>query len=128
MGVRVTVTVRVRVRVCVLDCIISLYSPSYKEKAMRLLRSCARVGVCCKATLLPANAFGPGAPEGSEEFRFETIASKPSFILEELEATQHPVVFLDTDLEFHRCPHLFVRGSWPNGGRDVAIFNYWGNE
>ena len=57
---------------------------------------------CCKATLLPSDAFGPGAPEGSEQFRFETIASKPSFILEELEATQHPVVFLDTDLEFHR--------------------------
>ena len=28
---------------------ISLYSPMYKDKAQRLLRSCARVGVCCKA-------------------------------------------------------------------------------
>ena len=81
---------------------ITMYSPNYKAKAERLLRSCSRVGVCCKATLLPSDAFGPGAPEGSEQFRFETIASKPSFILEELEATQHPVVFLDTDLEFHR--------------------------
>ena len=27
---------------------ISLYSPHYKAKAERLLRSCARVGVCCK--------------------------------------------------------------------------------
>ena len=36
--------------------------------------------------------------------------------------------FLDTDLEFQSFPHLFVPGSWPNGGRDVAIFNYWGNE
>jgi hypothetical protein len=107
---------------------ISLYSPKYKEKAMRLLRSCARVGVCCKATLLPADAFGPGAPEGSEGFRFETIASKPSFILDQLETTQLPVVFLDTDLEFHQFPELFVPGSWPYGGRDVAIFNYWGNE
>ena len=47
-----------------------------------------------QATLLPSDAFGPDAPEGSEVFRFETIASKPSFILSELEATQHPVVFL----------------------------------
>ena len=38
------------------------------------------------------------------------------------------MVFLDTDLEFHRFPTLFVPGSWPNGPRDMAIFNYWGNE
>ena len=56
------------------------------------------------------------------------IASKPSFILGELKATALPVVFLDTDLEFYSFPHLFVKGGWPNGGRDVAIFNYWGNE
>jgi len=37
---------------------ISLYSPHYKDKAERLLRSCARVGVCCKARLLPPDAFG----------------------------------------------------------------------
>ena len=107
---------------------ISLYSSHYKGKAERLLRSCARVGVCCKATLLPSDAFGPHAPEGSEAFRFETIASKPSFMLSELKATGLPVVFLDTDLEFHSFPHLFVAGSWPNGGRDLAIFNFWGNE
>jgi hypothetical protein len=107
---------------------ISLYSPHYKDKAERLLRSCARVGVCCKARLLPADAFGPAAPEGSEGFRFEVIASKPSFILDELQTNRLPVVFLDTDLEFCSFPHLFVPGSWPNGGRDVAIFNFWGNE
>ena len=107
---------------------ISLYSPHYKDKAERLLRSCARVGVCCKARLLPPDAFGAGAMEGSEEFRFEVIASKPSFILDELQTNRLPVVFLDTDLEFHSFPHLFVPGSWPHGGRDVAIFNYWGNE
>ena len=107
---------------------ISLYSPHYKDKAERLLRSCARVGVCCKARLLPADAFGASAMEGSEEFRFEVIASKPSFILDELQTNRLPVVFLDTDLEFHSFPHLFVPGSWPNGGRDLAIFNFWGNE
>ena len=32
---------------------ITMYSPNYRSKAERLLRSCARVGVCCKATLLP---------------------------------------------------------------------------
>ena len=53
-------------------------------QAERLLRSCARVGVCCKATLLPPNAFGPDAPEGSEKFRFETISMKPSFILSQV--------------------------------------------
>ena len=107
---------------------ISLYSPAYKAKAERLVRSCARAGVCCKATLLPSDAFGPDAPEGSEAFRFQTIASKPSFILDQMAATHLPVVFLDTDLEFHRFPTLFVPGSWPNGPRDMAIFNYWGNE
>ena len=65
-----------------------MYSPNYRSKAERLLRSCARVGVCCKATLLPSDAFGPNAPEGSEDFRFETISLKPSFIRDELDATQ----------------------------------------
>ncbi len=108
--------------------VVALFSPKYRFKAERLLRSCARVGVCCKATLLPPDAFGPGAPEGSEQFRFETIASKPSFIRDEMDATEGPVAFMDVDLEFHSFPQLFVPGSWPGGGRDVAIFNYWGNE
>ena len=84
--------------------------------------------MCCKATLLPPDAYGPKAPEGSEEFRFRTIAIKPAFILSQLKATQLPVVFLDIDLEFQQFPNLFTPGSWPNGPRDVAIFNYWGNE
>ena len=107
---------------------VTLFSPSYEVKARRLLESCKRVGLCCKATRLPADVFGPDAPEGSEAFRFKTIAMKPSFILSQLKATQLPVVFLDVDLEFHRLPELFLPGSWPDGDRDVAIFNFWGNE
>ena len=107
---------------------VALYSPKYEGKARRLLRSCSRVGVCCKATLLRPDAFGKDALEGTDAFRYEVIASKPSFILGELESTNLPVVFLDTDLEFYSFPHLFVRGGWPNGGRDIAIFNFWGNE
>ena len=64
------------------------------------------MGICCKATELPATAFGPEAPEGSEGFRFETIASKPSFILDQLDATLLPVVWLDVDLEFHSFPQV----------------------
>ena len=41
--------------------------------------------------LLPADAFGPDAPEGSEAFRFEAIATKPAFILSQLDATNLPV-------------------------------------
>ena len=107
---------------------IAMYSPKYEAKAKRLLRSCSRIGACCKATFLPPDAFGKDALEGTDNFRYEVIASKPSFILGELESTKLPVVFLDTDLEFASFPHLFVSGGWPNGGRDVAIFNYWGNE
>ena len=33
------------------------------------------------------------------------------------------VVFLDTDLELHRFPKLFMPGSWPDYPRDVALFN-----
>ena len=61
-----------------------MYSPKYEDKARRLLNSCQRVGVCCKATLLPADAYGPKAPEGSEEFRFRTIGLKPAFILSQV--------------------------------------------
>ena len=107
---------------------ITLFSPKYEEKASRLVRSCERVGICCQGTMLPSNAFGPNAPEGSEAFRFETISMKPSFILSKLESTKLPVVFLDTDLEFHRFPDLFVNGSWPQYPRDVLLFNYWANE
>ena len=52
----------------------------------------------------------------------------PATILSQLKATQLPVVFLDTDLEFHKFPELFMPGSWPDDDRDVALFNYWGNE
>ena len=107
---------------------VSMHSPKYEPKARRLINSCERVGVCCKTTTLPPDAFGPGAPEGSEAFRFRTIALKPAFILSQLKATQLPVVFMDVDLEMHKFPELFMPGSWPDGDRDVALFNYWGNE
>ena len=107
---------------------VTLYSPAFENKARRLVRSCELVGICCKATNLPHDAFGPGAPEGSEEFRFQAIAMKPSFLLSEMEANELPVVFLDCDLEFHRFPALFAPGSWPRYGRDVALFNFWANE
>ena len=107
---------------------VTMYSYSFEEKAARLVRSCERVGVCCKAMMLPGGIFGPDAPEGSDNFRFEVIAMKPSFILSQLDSTQLPVVYLDTDLEFHRFPELFLPGSWPEYDRDVALFNYWGNE
>ena len=108
---------------------ITLFSPKYLEKAKLLMKSCERVGVCCKGTVLPPDAFGKDAPEGSEAFRFETISMKPSFILSQLEDTAKPVVFLDTDLEFHTFPDLFVPGNWPYGrGYDMALFNFWGNE
>jgi hypothetical protein len=107
---------------------VTMYSPKYDSKARRLLNSCERVGVCCKATLLPPDVYGPQALEGTEEFRFRTIALKPAFILSQLKSTQLPVVFLDVDMEFHKFPELFMPGSWPDGDRDVAIFNFWGNE
>ena len=90
-----------------------MFSPKYEPKARRLLASCERVGVCCKATLLPPDAFGPDALEGSTEFRFRTIALKPAFILSQLKQTQLPVVFMDVDLEFHRFPELFMPGAGP---------------
>ena len=105
---------------------VTLHSPAYTNKAKRLLRSCLRVGICCKATQAP-NSFGPEALEGSEEFRFQLIAMKPAFILSQMELSRLPVVWLDADMEFHQFPTLFTPGSWPGGPRDVALFNYWGN-
>ena len=107
---------------------VTMFSPKYKDKAKRLVNSCERVGVCCKGTVMPPDVFGPDAPEGSEEFRFRAIAIKPAFILNQLRTTQLPVVYLDSDLEFHRFPELFMPGSWPNGDRDICVFNFWGNE
>jgi hypothetical protein len=108
---------------------VSLFSPKYETKARRLLSSCNLAGVCCKATEIAPDAYGRQAPEGSEEFRFRTIALKPIFILDQLEKTEEPVVFLDVDLEFHQFPKLFLPGSWPDTHpRDVALFNFWANE
>ena len=108
---------------------VTWYSPSYEGKASRLVRSCERVGICCKALLLPADSLGKNTPEGSEAFRFQVIAMKPAFILSQLEATDLPVVFLDTDLEFHSFPDLFMDGSWPHSKAvDIALYNFWGNE
>ena len=38
------------------------------------------------------------------------------------------MVSLDVDLEFHQVPRLFLPGSWPEGARDMALFNFWANE
>ena len=73
------------------------------------------------------DALGARAPEGSEEFRYRVIALKPLFILDQLEKTNEPVVYLDVDLEFHKFPKLFLPGSWPDGPRDVALFNFHSN-
>ena len=128
---------------------ISLWSPKYKHKAERLLRSCERNNVCCKSTHIPPDIFGADAMEGTDAFRFQLIATKPAFILSELEFTRSPVVFVDTDMEFHSYPSLFdsrlvgnnAKGGWPccslpdstacdggAGSRDMGVFNYWGNE
>jgi hypothetical protein len=108
---------------------VSLYSPSYVAKTRRLLSSCDRNKVCCKAIEMP-KTMGKGdekVTEGSDEYRWQLIAMKPAFILDQLEANQLPVVFLDTDLEFHKFPDLFMPGSWPQGAIDVGVFNFWGN-
>ena len=107
---------------------VSLFSPKYEDKARRLLGSCNKLGVCCKATEVGSNYLGPEAPEGSEEFRYRTISLKPAFLLDQLQKTKEPVVFLDVDLEFHKFPELFLPDSWPEGSRDVALFNFWANE
>ena len=107
---------------------VSLFSPAYEVKALRMLESCNKLGVCCKATEMPGDFLGASAPEGSDEFRYRTIALKPVFLLDQLEKTKEPVVFLDVDLEFHKFPDLFLPNSWPEGSRDVALFNFWANE
>ena len=107
---------------------VSLFSPKYEDKARRLLSSCNKLGVCCKATEVGSDYLGPSAPEGTEEFRYKTIALKPAFLLDQLQKTKEPVVFLDVDLEFHKFPELFLPDSWPEGSRDVALFNFWANE
>ena len=107
---------------------VSLFSPAYEVKARRLLGSCNLNGVCCKATMVGSDFMGASAPEGSDEFRFRMIALKPLFLLDQMDKTQEPVVFLDVDLEFHQFPELFLDDSWPDGPRDVALFNFWANE
>ena len=93
------------------------------------MRSCDRAGVCCKAVLLPSDAFGKNIAENSMQFRFETISMKPAFIMEQMRLTDLPIVYMDSDLEFHRFPDLFLNnGSWPFYDRDAMFFNYWGNE
>ena len=107
---------------------VSLFSPAYEEKARRLLGSCNLKGVCCKATMVSSDLMGASTPEGSEQFRYRMIALKPLFLLDQMEKTLEPVVFLDVDLEFHQFPELFLDSSWPEGPRDVALFNFWANE
>ena len=72
---------------------VSWYSSNFQEKALRLVRSCDRVGVCCKAMLLPPS-FG-GADEGTLPYRFATISAKPAFVREQMRLTDLPIVYLD---------------------------------
>ena len=107
---------------------VSMFSPAYEEKARRLLGSCNLKGVCCKATMMASDFLGASTPEGTDAFRYRMIALKPLFLLDQMEKTLEPVVFLDVDLEFHQFPELFLDNSWPEGPRDVALFNFWANE
>ena len=77
---------------------VSLWTEKYKPKAERMLKSCERHGLCCKATHIPGDVFGKDKPEGTDAFRFEMISMKPAFILSELELVKEPVLFLDSDL------------------------------
>ena len=63
---------------------VSFFSPNYEAKAKRLLESCNKMGVCCKATALASDFLGPSALEGSDEFRFQMIAMKPAFLYHEV--------------------------------------------
>ena len=66
--------------------------------------------------------------EGSNTFRFNFISMKPIFMMEQLTVLNKAIVWLDVDLEFHDFPRLFTPNSWADGPRDMAIFNFWGNE
>ena len=59
---------------------VTMYSPKMAGKAKRLLKSCERNDVCCKATEAPG-ALGHAVKEGSEEYRLEMIRMKPAFML-----------------------------------------------
>ena len=78
--------------------------------------------------MVGSNFMGASMPEGTDAFRYRMIALKPLFLLDQMEKTLEPVVFLDVDLEFHQFPELFLDDSWPDGPRDVALFNFWANE
>jgi hypothetical protein len=106
---------------------VTWYSPKMAGKAKRLLKSCARNDVCCKATEAPGNLRG-GLREGSEEYRLEMIRMKPAFMLSQMDAIQLPIVWLDADMEFHKYPSKFLPGAWEPGPRDALLFNFWGNE
>jgi len=106
---------------------VTWYSPKMAGKAKRLLKSCARNDVCCKATEAPGNLRG-GLREGSEEYRLEMIRMKPAFLLSQMDAIQLPIVWLDADMELHKYPSKFLPGSWEPAPRDALLFNFWGNE
>ena len=109
--------------------VVTLYSPKFAGKAKRLLKSCERNDVCCKATEAPG-ALGHGHvdKDGSEEYRLEMIRMKPAFMITQMDAIQLPIVWLDCDMEFHKFPKKFMPGSWDSGARDALLFNFWGNE
>ena len=109
---------------------VTMYSPKLEKKATRLLTSCERQNICCKATRM-IGQFGKGSSaikEGSDEFHLEMIRMKPAFILSQMDRIRLPIVWLDCDMEFHKFPKLFLPGSWPLGARDMLLFNSVGND
>ena len=111
---------------------VTLYSPKYAGKAKRLLKSCERNNVCCKATEAPGSVAhvkeGSSDQDEADQYRLEMIRMKPAFILAQMDAIQLPVVWLDCDMEFHKFPKKFMPASWETGPRDALLFNFWGNE
>lgn len=110
---------------------ITLYTDEYRLKTVRLLASCVTHNVCCLPVHVPADAFGAPSPGKSAteivlEFRSRLIATKPLFIYEALQRSVLPVVWLDTDLEFHQYPHLFA-AAWEVGPCDLLLWNWQAN-
>ena len=79
--------------------------------------------------MVGSNFMGASMPEGTDAFRYRMIALKPLFLLDQMEKTLEPVVFLDVDLEFHQFPELFqpaAPATWRTA-RDVLLWNWQAN-
>ena len=96
--------------------VVSLFTPSYRQKAERMLASCRVMGLAAATCEVPA--IHRSISEGGVD---DPTLTKPAIIARAVERFDKPVLFVDADVVFRTPPERITALS---AACDLAIYNW----